>query len=425
MKIFRFFLAVLCYILWPFFAYLLRPFFSKRVLFERKNEGLNSFSNSADFAFEVSSEGELEQIQFLLEELLQKGFLVELIYCSDSAEENVSSLARRYPHNLKIFRLPLITVCPWSKQSALSFLTAPVLVLCRYDFFPELLLYGLKRAERFILLNASLRGKKGRVKLYLHRFLFSLFCEIIPVSALERERFKQLLGRSIHPEVDLRVLRIEHRLQRTPKTIKEWGMGRYRHFIEQWPRENRLLLGQFYARELDILKDSRLLDQIREKKILVAICLHLLNEKEKRTVIEKLGKKFSLPLQIINLKSITEKELSPFHLLDMKGVLCELYQFFPICYVGGGFGTSIHSVLEPYLAGTSIICGPRVQRSSEFELIRHLDAGVVQVIDNQRDFFPSYLEMKKQKILVRNRQLVDIMKQNYQKLEENLLHGTS
>ena len=57
-------------------------------------------------------------------------------------------------------------------------------------------------------------------------------------------------------------------------------------------------------------------------------------------------------------------------LINLKGVLCELYKFFAISFVGGGHGVSIHSVMEPYIAGSRIFCGPKVFRSTEFQFIQ-------------------------------------------------------
>jgi len=55
------------------------------------------------------------------------------------------------------------------------------------------------------------------------------------------------------------------------------------------------------------------------------------------------------------------------------GLLCDLYPFFDLCFVGGGFGKGIHSVLEPYIGGCDVLCGPNVSRSSEFSFIKGIN----------------------------------------------------
>ena len=45
-------------------------------------------------------------------------------------------------------------------------------------------------------------------------------------------------------------------------------------------------------------------------------------------------------------------------LVDEMGFLAELYAHADWAYVGGGFGSGIHSTLEPAAAGIPICCGP-------------------------------------------------------------------
>ena len=60
---------------------------------------------------------------------------------------------------------------------------------------------------------------------------------------------------------------------------------------------------------------------------------------------------------------------SPVSLMLVPGIFCELYANFGQAYVGGGHLKSIHSVLEPYLGGAQIYCGPKTYRSTEFDFI--------------------------------------------------------
>ena len=48
-----------------------------------------------------------------------------------------------------------------------------------------------------------------------------------------------------------------------------------------------------------------------------------------------------------------------------KGIFAELYQLGQAAFVGGGFGSGVHSVWEPALCGAQVACGPRTDRSPE------------------------------------------------------------
>jgi 3-deoxy-D-manno-octulosonic-acid transferase len=67
-------------------------------------------------------------------------------------------------------------------------------------------------------------------------------------------------------------------------------------------------------------------------------------------------------------------------LINLKGVLCELYSQVGHVYVGGGFGRSVHSVMEPFVAGARVYCGPKVYRSTEVEAIQALGGNFLRVV---------------------------------------------
>ena len=83
------------------------PWLRRRKKFEDKNhtdELSISFlktGRKADIAFEVSSEGELEQIRPVLLQALDEKLNVELVYSSESVEKKCVSLASRYKENLR------------------------------------------------------------------------------------------------------------------------------------------------------------------------------------------------------------------------------------------------------------------------------------------------------------------------------------
>ncbi|MFC1480680.1 3-deoxy-D-manno-octulosonic acid transferase [Candidatus Neomarinimicrobiota bacterium] len=58
-------------------------------------------------------------------------------------------------------------------------------------------------------------------------------------------------------------------------------------------------------------------------------------------------------------------------IIDGIGYLAELYSRGCLAYVGGGFGNSVHNVMEPAVAGIPVIFGPNFQRSHEAEQLLH------------------------------------------------------
>ena len=120
-----FFIRIVFY---PFIRFIL-PLFSKRVKnrvdFEFKNYTQLSAHTSASYGFEISSEGELEQVKPVLDYLLENKYSVEIIYCSSSVEHRVEELIKKYPLQLRSLRLPMITFNPFSpNKNAAKWLTA-------------------------------------------------------------------------------------------------------------------------------------------------------------------------------------------------------------------------------------------------------------------------------------------------------------
>ncbi len=165
---FRIILLILLYLrLFSMLLLALGPIYLSKTLrrrkgFEHKNRrdsGCRSFSKDdliADIAFEVSSEGELEQVRPLVMHYLQCGKRVELIFASESVEKKCLKLYCEYPEQLRIYRLPIISF----HKTIRSWATASHLILCRYDFYPQLLLYAAVKGRKLSVVSGSLKNKQ-------------------------------------------------------------------------------------------------------------------------------------------------------------------------------------------------------------------------------------------------------------------------
>ena len=83
-------------------------------------------------------------------------------------------------------------------------------------------------------------------------------------------------------------------------------------------------------------------------------------------------------------------------IFQIKGVLCELYSYFDQAYIGGGFGVSVHSLLEPYLSGCQVVCGPKVSRSSEYLWISENSNDSIRVANDYSQIWDELNALPKQ-----------------------------
>ena len=83
-------------------------------------------------------------------------------------------------------------------------------------------------------------------------------------------------------------------------------------------------------------------------------------------------------------------------IVDVVGILADLYAYSNIAYVGAGFGAGVHSVLEPAVYFNHIGFGPNYQFVDMAVTLTEM--GLSQVINNGDDFngFLTLLEKKEE-----------------------------
>lgn len=327
------------------------PKVRERVSFERKNASdpfSRKFTAAADVAFEFSSEGEFQQVLPLITDALGAGKKVELIYFSPSVEKAVRELCEKHPETLRSLRYPICT------GGFLNWITSRKLVLVRYDFFPEFLSYTGELSIVWVsfkkerLLGKSVSGWKKR---FLSRARTIIYATKADADLGAKLGFPGAV-------YDFRIEQIQRRLQ---QKAEKFGrvFPEYRDLgFEKFPREKRLIIGNTWPSDLPLF------ERIPEDFYLL-IVPHKLDPEIIKAFENYFGKRAVV--------------------LNKKGILCELYADFGKAYVGGGFETSIHSILEPLISGADqISCGPLNFRSTEFDVADSL--GRITVVKNSQEF---------------------------------------
>ena len=401
-------------------SYLLKigPFYS-RLSFERRNyqdEGARPFSlfgKSAHCLFHFSSEGEFEQIKPLADEMISLGKNIELIFTSPSVEHKVLSYYQAHRENIRYLRLPLLSYFPLLKrQNIIAWSSAKKMMMVRYDFFPELVYLGTKMHE-FILFSATAKSSKAKFdtqgEIVLSgpkKFIYSQFSEIIAATDTDMKLFKDALPKAnITAPIELRMIQINNRQ-------KSFRKHRYYDQLNQllslYEYENRICLAQVWKNEIDIFHAVNLINDIEENRKFIFLAPHLLSEEN----IEAIKVEISKRAPSATIHQLEDGDLSKDRfsekikalsmkpgivLCTVKGVLCEIYPYFSHVFVGGGHGKGVHSLLEPFVAGAQIYCGPNVHRSTEYDLIINSNFNV-SIIDDCRDLYAKVIEKQDRKM---------------------------
>jgi|GEM_PF-523835 len=368
------------------------PAIHRRLEFENRNfldEHAKSFridGRRAQYAFEFSSEGEFEQVKSLITILLKSGHSIELIYCSESIEAKVVSFMKLYPASLRGKRMPLLSYSwswfsrfwTWnsSGQNLNRWMTAPTLILCRYDFFPEFFYYFNFPGRKICLLSATVKSKPqslfpNPLAFYFWSSLFKRFSLITTSLDGDVEKVRMLMRldtydkRPIFP-LEMRVLSIADRLSVASSTLCHKITGEHLNYFKQ---HNVFLVAQAHLEDLKILFSDEVLTGQIYKNTKVVIIPHNMKIEVLMEMELFLNNQLAKHKMMAsgNLNMVEGREEKDVLIWPIKGVLCEIYTLVSQCYLGGGFGVSIHSVMEPILAGCRVTLGPVSYRSTELD----------------------------------------------------------
>ncbi|MBY0516283.1 MAG: hypothetical protein K2P81_05210 [Bacteriovoracaceae bacterium] len=364
----------------------LTPWGFKRAQFERKRD---PFKKRADWSFEISSEGEFEQVRPWIEDILERKQNIEIVFSSPSVLRTVQELSFKHAGLVRLIPLPLLTHTPFVLVRELS---APRLVLCRYDFFPSVMARASVSGVISGVVWASFIGKRSRLETrfwkFIYRYFYGTFHWVVPATLDDETLFKKLGTVKVFRTSEMRVAQITKRVDQRNKTLMQkfphWE--KFNEYLETFPKNHRWLMGSFWEVDLALLKSPELKRDVQEGKTIVLLIPHKLGSHWREKI-----QKFGMPLNYIDSNWSGEFTKNALWLLDLKGVLCELYSHVGVSYVGGGFGRSVHSVIEPYVSGSQIICGPKIHRSTEVEKIKNISPSEIVVLNNQQELEEIYL----------------------------------
>ena len=361
------------------------PFLRKRRNFEAKNRddpyAVFHKDERVSLCFHVASEGEFEYIIPLAEKSLEnhENKAIEILYTSPSVETAMRSFCEKYKKRVFSLRLPLLSV----SGDLEKWVRGKTLIMVRYDFYPELLSLAVKMHS--LLIHATLKNKTTGS---FRKMVFNCFNGIIPSTEKDQERFETWgLNATIFPWFDFRVLRIENRLKNISEKLQQsFKTILVQKILQEYSFERSIIFGSFQEGEWAAFEDTSLKNDISLKKVFVLIVPHHTEKDIVDRVIFHLSK--HIPVYKINEKTLNEYAKRPGVLVfDQRGFLLELYTLFRWAYVGGGHGKGIHSLLEPFMAGLQVFCGPKVSRSTEYDLICSLNKKKIHIVEQLHTFY--------------------------------------
>jgi 3-deoxy-D-manno-octulosonic-acid transferase len=307
----------------------------------------------------VSSHGEFEQGKTVIDGLFDQypNHHLLLTFFSPSGYE----LLNEYGKAHTVSYLPLDTV----KQANdfVNIVQPKVALFVKYDFWYNYLDACFQSNVPVIFFSSSFRESQVFFRFSGKWFLDHLKqCNRILVRDLKSEKLLEKFD--VKNSNTIGDTRFDSVIENT-KTVKSIdgiekfiGEKKLVIFGSTWPEDEKIVLPWLNASEADI-------------KVIIAP--HEI-DKEK---IQALKSKIKLRTALHSSGSYSEAQVL---ILDCVGVLKHLYQYSSVNYVGGGFGTGIHNLLEPTSFGRPVLFGPNSHKFLEARELIELGAGY-EVVD--------------------------------------------
>jgi len=233
-----------------------------------------------------------------------------------------------------------------------------LLVLIKYEFWPNLLLNLRKQKVPVFLISAHFRPCQHFFKWYgsYFRRLLRVFTQIF----VQNEESKSLLeGIGINRVQVAGDTRVDQVMAISDKNEVIEG-------IEEFTKESFVLIGGSSWEPEEEMISKFLEGMVRsesKKDIKVILAPHDVSEEHLKSIQIRFGDqliRYSKWMRISN----NQAKFSVL-LIDQVGLLSSLYKYADVAFIGGGFGSGLHNVLEPAAYGIPIIYGPKYGKFTE------------------------------------------------------------
>ena len=350
----------------------LRTFFNvRKELFEELEQKISKLPPSSFRLWvHASSVGEFEQARPIIAEVKKSHPEITLFvsFLSDSGY----NARKKFPDAAAVFYLPTDTRT--NARKLVSLLKPDVLLLMRYDFWPNHLIEAKKRGAKLILAAAVLQNNASYFHPLLKNFyrsIFHLFDNIYTVSSKDTVAFRQIFrcGQAEtagDPRFDQVLLRSRN-------------SSKVDHLKPFYKNQTVLVAGSVWSRDEMLLLPAW---QALEKRPSLVLVPHQVNPENMARLYQELHNRAIayLPVSTLNGNFNPEQEIL---VIDQTGYLLELYSIASFAYVGGGFGVNVHNTLEPAVYNIPVLFGPRYHNSPEAEGL--VAAGGATVIHDQQE----------------------------------------
>ena len=331
--------------------------------------------------FHASSMGEFEQLQPILKKMDRNKFFILLSFFSSTG----------YKHEKDTQLADTVCYHPfdfiWSAWFFFKKMNINYYITTRNDIWPNHLFVAKKLGIHSIIINANLYREshyKSFFLKYIYKNIFDQFDMILTGSErLKRNLMNLVSEEKIHVTGDSRIDRILERKKRAQKEL----------LPNSYEKSRTIILGSIEKTDYEILfsafekyypNGQATLESKNHQLIIVP---HEIDLKNLNIIYSKLNK---LGFEATFFDDKANLIKSRVVIINVVGILADLYRYSDLAYIGAGFNAGVHSVLEPAVYANAISFGPRYHIVDT--AINLVDLKLAKVI-NSRDDFTLFLDL--------------------------------
>lgn len=270
---------------------------------------------------------------------------------------------------------------PWLVSKALKTIQPKKLIFATYDIWPNLIWAAKKMNIPTVLFAAKF--KRNTKKLFpivrsFYQHIYNNFHSIYTITKDDDERLRLILDKFNNSVI--RVLG-NPRYDQVNKILDEYSVEHTKGILS---RKKSIILGSMHNQDKKNIIDG-LIELLEINDDLYIIWAPHDPTSYNVNLVYDHFSNLGYSVGLYSKKTAFDEETPRIIIVDLVGVLSQLYWEGIIAYIGGGFSTGIHNVMEPAIARLPIIFGPRYE--SFHEAVELIELGGGWSISSNKEFF--------------------------------------
>lgn len=324
---------------------------------EKLNKYFNKVrSNSLIYWFHCSSYGEYLQIEPVIAGIKKKKInsIILLSFFSPSGYDN----AHNQNVDCKVY-MPFDFY--WTISSILDLVRPNKIIFATSDLWYNFILVAKRKNIDTVLIGAKSKkyfDKKLSFLHYVYKPIYRSITKIFTINKNDAFVLNRYIGDSNsqtvyqmgNPRYDQVIANAKKILDDNKKPILE--------------RENILLFASMHSDDRNVVLSHAMRYMEKNKNLQIVWVSHEPTDQENK-YLESMFTRRDISVSVIDSIENFSNNESRVKIINIVGALAKLYWKVKVAYIGGGFSTGVHNLMEPSVAGLPTIFGPNYNEFDE------------------------------------------------------------